>query len=219
MGLDTPMGVLISLLFLLPGALGAGLSRMIHQLAEPANDFRRVLEAVSWSVAALGTVETVNALATKAHFGDFVLLPLTSLSSASPEIADLTGRWLVLVGAALLLPPISRALAGAMTSKYSRRTLERPSIDMISKYAPLLDNQFMFLEATLKDDESVCGWLRWRTVGNDDKAAIILKHKDSQSVTWIPVSSIVALTAVDPTTIEMRSGHTGDNRGDENEVR
>ena len=143
MDLGSVIGIIVTLMLLVPGGIGDVWMRSLHRMPEPRSDFRQLLSAVTWSISALAVVELSAAAVTRKAMGSFILKEVPTISSSS-DVGSLAGRYAVLVLVSLALPSLARWLLLVLATRFSPITLAQPSFDLIAKEAPRAATGFMF---------------------------------------------------------------------------
>ncbi len=151
MPLSSTTGLLIALMVLVPGGIGDVLMRKLTRMPRPHSDFRQVLSAVVWSVAALVLVELINSAATAAAFGDYLIVPAGDVGSSQAAVS-LAGRYLVFTAVAVTLPAAARGLGCFVIEHFTRRTLDEPTIDRLRRLMPKGGKPWHYARIQLEDE-------------------------------------------------------------------
>jgi len=177
MDLTSLEGLLIALLVIVPGAAGDALMRRVLDKPRPRSGFSELLRAVLWSGAALAVVEIgARTFGDDERFGNYLLSPVSKITEPL-EAVDLTGAYLVYLAVALLLPLVGTFVVDRLTRWFSDRTPDAISFDeLFEHYAPRTPEGYVFVVADLGDEE-VDGWYLWRSTGDVDDRALILRDR------------------------------------------
>lgn len=209
-------GLLLTLLFVVPGGLGYALRKSIYS-AQPPSAFLEAVNSLAAALVALLGVEVVLMVVHRSAkgVGDYLLSPIARLDEFDPSALSWRA-YAAFCAAAVFLPTI-----GA----WSRRTdAARWMLRAVSPHADGLDyivhearpktarKQEMWATVTTTSGESLLGQVAWRATAPDPLEVVLSRARDLNDpseteqeedwMVWLPRDSIEQIWIHVPRAIE-----------------
>lgn len=186
------------MLVIVPGWFSGMAMTWLTGLPRSHGTMEPVVGAITRSLLGLVALELVT-WARGPEFGWFLLTPLLSGQILEFGAVEVVLRYILLLLVVVVVPTGLRWLGQRpfFERRLGQRTAREASLHRLCRYHPA-SRYGAPLVRLVTIDGTVEGWLQWSSDGTEQDQAVIVRAEGSHAVTWVPVSSVVHYTILDP---------------------